>query len=429
MAYALTQSNHNKEVNSLAFPGSVAAGSLLVFAACYADAGSITAVSGGGTWVKIGAEQTDSPNNQRGSFWYCKNATGGATTVTPTVSGSFLARTLVIAEFSGVDTTAPLDVSNTAKAYGTTGTGTDAETSNSITPAGAGELIVAHLVDTGGNQGSISPGTGFTAGPVELGTGGVTGSNGLDWKSGGAGSQNATFTVGTGSHAYTVQIAAFKAAAGGSTDQIVPATINATSSMSGSVAKFAKVTGTANATSNVTANVAKVALAKPGTINATSTVNARVNKLAAIVGSINATSPVNATLSKLGQKSIVPASISSTSTVSGALQRLAALSVSMTATSFVTILGQIVQGLLVIELDRVSREAGLGLGSMYEYSAYTMATSAEHAEHARVNAGVGLGAGSHIDFTNAALKTDEASTEGNRVKDLAGIGGGSHANL
>lgn len=213
MAYALTQSNHNKEVNSLAFGSNVVAGSILIFASCYADAGSITAVVGGGTWVKIGAEQTDSPNNQRGSLWYCANATGGATTATPTVSGSYLARTLCIAEFSGVATSTPLDVSDTTKAYGTTGTGTDAETSNSVTPAGAGELIVAHLIDTGGAQSSISPGTGFTAGPVELGTGGVTGSNGLCWKSGGAGSQNATFTVGTGAHAYTVQIAAFKAGA------------------------------------------------------------------------------------------------------------------------------------------------------------------------------------------------------------------------
>lgn len=213
MPYGLTQSAHNKEVNSLAFGVNVTAGSLLVFGGCYADAGSITSVGGGGTWVKIGAEQTDSPNNQRGSLWYAKNATGGATTVTPTVSGSFLARTLVIAEFSAVDTAAPLDVSDTTKAYGTTGTGTDAETSNNITPAGAGELIVAHLIDTGGAQSSISPGTGFTAGPVELGTGGVTGANGLCWKSGGAGPQNATFTVGTGAHAYTVQVASFLAGA------------------------------------------------------------------------------------------------------------------------------------------------------------------------------------------------------------------------
>lgn len=225
------------------------------------------------------------------------------------------------------------------------------------------------------------------------------------------------------------QFALSSAASGGATDQIAGASINATSAMSGSVAKTALVQAAApNATSAVTASVAKLATVH-GTVTATSNVTASVAKLATVKGSINATSVVTSALRAL--RAILPAGISSTSPVSGTLSKLGSkpISASVSATSNITILGTLVQALLNIEMDRASRDAGLGLGSMYEYGAYSTATSAERAEHSRVNAGIGLGAGSHTDFTNAAARTDESTTENNRVKDMAGIGGGSQANL
>lgn len=351
---------------------------------------------------------------------YAPNITGGAShQTTISISGAAASIRMTLHEYSGLATSTPVDQTS-----GNQGSAATLD-SGAATTTQADELIFG--------VGSNASGFTFTAGTSFLNL--VASPSGATAKQAGedrivaaTGSYSASFTIPSGDN-WACLMVTFKGAGGGSTKPLTVATINATSAMSASVAKFAKITGTANATSNVTANVAKIALVKPGTINSTSTVSARVNKLAAIAATINATSPVNATLSKLGQKQIVPASISATSTVSAALQRLAGISASMTATSFLTILGQLVQALLNIELDRVSREAGLGLGSMYEYSGYTMATSAERAEHARVNAGVGLGAGSHIDFTNAAAKTDEATTEGNRVKDLAGIGGGSQANL
>jgi hypothetical protein len=67
---------------------------------------------------------------------------------------------------------------------------------------------VVSFADTGGNQASITAGTGFSTGIVVGGSAG-TGASALEYKSAANGSQNGTYTVGTAAHNYTCEIAAF----------------------------------------------------------------------------------------------------------------------------------------------------------------------------------------------------------------------------
>lgn len=224
MAISLLQSNHSHPTVgstsvALAYTGNTTAGSLLVMGIEYGASAAgatttvsgITGVTGGGTWANAVTQQ-HTANDQQGDIWYAPNATGGSTpTVTASCAGgdTFQAVTMWIAEFSGIATATPVDVKDATLAFAA-----DVLTSNSVTVAGAGELILVHYVDTDGNQASISAGTGMTTGVVELGGTG-TGSNGMCWKVGGSGSQNGGFTVGTSGHHSTVQIVAFLASGGG----------------------------------------------------------------------------------------------------------------------------------------------------------------------------------------------------------------------
>lgn len=84
------------------------------------------------------------------------------------------------------------------------------------------------------------------------------------------------------------------------------------------------------------------------------------------------------------------------------------------------------------EIDRVNAGVGLGIGSEYDPSTLTIASTAAAAETSRVNAGVGLGAGSQTDFTNVAATSSASADEQDRhdtVGGDAGIGGGSQANF
>jgi hypothetical protein len=86
-------------------------------------------------------QQTHFSGNGDASIWYAKNVAAGTTTITltPTVTGANNYWTWGVAEFSGLDTTSPLDVSakNTA-----VGTSTDANVTSGATTQ-ADELVLA----------------------------------------------------------------------------------------------------------------------------------------------------------------------------------------------------------------------------------------------------------------------------------------------
>jgi hypothetical protein len=188
-------------------------GNLGVLTLCYAN-NKTASVTGGGTWTRIGT-QNDAGNGQKVDFFYVI-FTSSTTTIT---TSSTDAVTGVIGEWSSTLgwSGSPLRTSDTAKAFANTSTSTDAETSNSITPT-SGDLVVAGFGDTGGVQASITQGTGWTIADKELGVAG-TGASGLEYQTAAGGSQNATFTVGTGAHSYTVQIAAFAPGGGAAKQQ------------------------------------------------------------------------------------------------------------------------------------------------------------------------------------------------------------------
>lgn len=363
MSYAVVQTNHanggavsGATVTTIAYPGAVTANNLLVACMSY-DAGDTAALTGGGTWTK-GGGQTDSGDGQKGEWWYAV-ATGGATTVT-LASGGLHACAVVIAEISGVATTSPLDVADATKAFATLSTTTDANTSNNITPAAGSELLLSFIYDQTGNAPTFTAGTGWTLVAAEPGASGFDGATAMEWQTGTTGAQHSKWTTNKADTG-TVQIAAFKAAGGGSTKSITPAAINATSAMSGGLQALRAIKpASINATSTVTGNVTALKQIKAASINATSAVTATVTALRAIrPAAINATSAVTASLTKPGTKAIVPAAINATSTITGAVVRLAAVRPSsINATSAVTGAVHRVAGILPASISATSTVTG-----------------------------------------------------------------------
>lgn len=149
-------------VNSLdlAYPGNVASGNLLVCAGqAYNSSTGPTSVavtdSIGTTYtVKSFAPSSGAPNER---IWiaYGIAPSSGANTVTVNPSNASDDLSFSIDEFSGVDTTTPLDVDGSY----TQGTGTTA--SDSITTTVDGALIVG-VMGYDGSTVTLSPGSGWT---------------------------------------------------------------------------------------------------------------------------------------------------------------------------------------------------------------------------------------------------------------------------
>jgi hypothetical protein len=150
------------------------------------------ATGGSNTYVQIGT--TLNNNDNLLSLWYAKNSRAGATSVTSTVSidpvGFF---DVYVAEYSGGDTTAPLDTTNG-------GTGSSATAASGNFTVTAGDLLFGC---------ALTPSTSATnlANLVD-----TTDGNGIgDTLSATGGSQQVTFTTTSGG--WCCRGACFKAAA------------------------------------------------------------------------------------------------------------------------------------------------------------------------------------------------------------------------
>lgn len=213
---AFAQNAAQTPPQSYAFDNNVSQGSLLVMGVQYAEIGGDNRiVSMGGNsnaYTEIGL-QRDTGNSQIAELWYSENANSGATSVqiNPLHTGTneWAAVTVLIAEFSGVLTSGSLRTSDTTKAFASSSTTPDANTSNNITPT-VGDLVISLMQDTQGNAPTLTAGTGFSAGPVTSGLAGKTGAMCMEYKTASSSSSmNATFTSNTSGNNYTVQIAAF----------------------------------------------------------------------------------------------------------------------------------------------------------------------------------------------------------------------------
>ena len=146
--------------------------------------------SRGNAYVQAGSEVT-SPGGATARLYYAKNIAGGTDTITVSLADSTSSLEVYAAEYTGADTTSPLDGS--AQAAGSS----SSVSSGALTTTSANDVLVAFCVgDT-----SCNAGAGFTARETLH-------SNLLeDQTTGAAGSYTATATAGSG---WAIVAAAFK---------------------------------------------------------------------------------------------------------------------------------------------------------------------------------------------------------------------------
>jgi len=201
-------SSHTENFGLNVMPGSVLAGYLW---AVYDQARTMTAFTAkSGTDTGTVVHQ----DTARINMAYIKNATGGATDITFTLSGTNSYDRLWAFEIAGCDTTDPYDghnVSDDAVNFGLT---TDAMTSGSITTTAAGDVLA--VVGWNGNERTNYPttGTGFISdGTWDATT--VYDCTRMEHKVlGAAGSYAGTFTQPSDQYNYSAAAMAFKAASG-----------------------------------------------------------------------------------------------------------------------------------------------------------------------------------------------------------------------
>ena len=132
------------------------AGDLIVLGLFVLDSTSVSSVTDtqGNTYTLIGSPQTWSPYHFVERLYYAKNIKGGANTTTVTLSGSKYME-VHLYDYSGLDTTSPLDASATPQT-GTSVTGT----SGTLTTSNANDLLFGFFHSD--NNVTNTAGAGFT---------------------------------------------------------------------------------------------------------------------------------------------------------------------------------------------------------------------------------------------------------------------------
>jgi centrosomal CEP192-like protein/ASPM-SPD-2-Hydin domain-containing protein len=179
---------------SLAFPSNTQAGDLLLVAFDYDSSSSPTSVtdSQGNVFTEVGS-QLNSPGGGLSRVYYAKNIKGGADTVKVTLSASSSYLELYLNEYSGINTTNPIDAE--VGASGNAG----AVSSGSVTTTAAGDIIYGYCL----GDWACTVGSGFTARST------LNGNLIEDETAGSAGSYAAT---GSANNGWTMQMVALKPA-------------------------------------------------------------------------------------------------------------------------------------------------------------------------------------------------------------------------
>lgn len=135
------------------------AGNLLVVGIAWSGSAitvSSIANTAGDTFVQVSGALNTSNANERTDLWYVSSAIGNASdTVTVTFSAGATLRRVIVAQYSGTDTSTPLDVAAT----GYTAAGTSVTTANLVTTV-ANEVIVAF--EASGSATTPTAGASFT---------------------------------------------------------------------------------------------------------------------------------------------------------------------------------------------------------------------------------------------------------------------------
>ncbi len=155
--------NFGSNTSSAVTLGSVGADHLVVagFSWTHASGDTVTCSDSlGSTFAYYGFNA--SGTTQYFESCYAITPTGGTDMITVTFGSAVGFRQMVAAEYSGVDTSSPLDVAATADSDPQSSSGTDNAASHSATTTGNGDLIVGLFENIGWGSSSTSAGTGFT---------------------------------------------------------------------------------------------------------------------------------------------------------------------------------------------------------------------------------------------------------------------------
>lgn len=186
------------------FPGSTTSGNTigLIFR-CTASAESVVSVSDGtNTYTLAVSDTTQDPHMYA---YYAKNITGTSTGITVTLSTPIAFFWVYAIEFSGCDTTAPLDA-NQAK----TGTSVTDLVSNAFSTNGSGAVMLGVGQN---NFATYTAGTNYTLDNGSIGTGPY---GGIEYRlPGSALSSEVQHITSNVTNQYTIVIMAFKDASGG----------------------------------------------------------------------------------------------------------------------------------------------------------------------------------------------------------------------
>ena len=177
-AWAQISLVHVTECGSQAFPASTCSipstgnGNLLVVGWMSNFGGGATTIASvtdnaGNIYSEAGpAKAVDTGANFMADLWYAKNSRPGATAVTITPNPTGTTGTAVLWEFSGVDTTAPLDKTAVLNSMAATATPSGA----SVTTTAPGEIVISIAAIMSGLSGLVS-GNSFTSDSVLNGNG------------------------------------------------------------------------------------------------------------------------------------------------------------------------------------------------------------------------------------------------------------------
>ena len=186
MSWAFVQSR-SVVASSLVFNANVGAGNFLVAMTVTTSGSSVTTFSdnNGGTWV-TDIDGQDAGDGNTLSIGHSANHGAGSTTITASPSPG-AAAFIIIAEYSGIETSSPLDVSAWQVV-----SGSSYSSGNTAATAAANELVIGTSYDVG--LGILSAGSGFTLREAPVVSFGLE-----DKDSGGVGVQSATWTTTVGS--------------------------------------------------------------------------------------------------------------------------------------------------------------------------------------------------------------------------------------
>ena len=199
---------------SLPFPSNTQSGDFLLIAFDHDTNATPTSVtdSQGNVFAEVGS-QLSTPGGTLSRVYYAKNIKGGADTVTVTLSASSSYLELYLNEYSGINTTNPIDAE--VGASGSAG----AASSGDATTTVAGDIIYGFCI----GDGVCTVGSGFTARST------LDGNLIEDETAGTAGSYAAT---GSATSGWTMQMVALKPA---STAVVAPPAITSATTASGTV--------------------------------------------------------------------------------------------------------------------------------------------------------------------------------------------------